>query len=583
MQTVTSRTVALILIAGAWILAWSRAALADAQVTLCQIDTQAGSGVNLRDAIATGGKITFACPLQSVISVTQSHNLDDVTEIDGQNKITLDGGNRTSIFVSKGGQHGRSLTLRNLTIQRGKADPGEIVPPGLSGAITIVFNSFNSTFTLDHVTISESERPVYFAFGTFVVTGSQFIDNNGLVLDVGTTVAKAKLSVSKSSFQKNQGPALVTYDADVTIEGVDVQGRSDATERGSVFNGGSVTIRNSKFRNIWGNAQCGGALQSSGRTSIANTYFSGNRSACGGGAVYIWGSAPEAQLSAVTFEDNQSAGRGGAISFDDVDAKITLKFGEFRRNRADFGGALAIDAGPSRHPELHASAVSFKNNVSAQTGAALFVNGAIVQISRGIFVENKPETGGTLSFKGGLTPAFTLGNLLIARNTGAIALDGASGDLVNSTIAENDGVGIQIAGNVRLSNSVIAKNANLNCRFAGSGAVLTNKGSNLQFPDNSCGAAIGSADPLLDSFYVPDPASPLQGAGQDFSLRWSAGFQSGRLWATTSSLSALYRWRRGRRYRSTHSSYWARRRTTSSGRRARARGKRHASARTRNI
>ena len=230
--------------------------------------------------------------------------------------------------------------------------------------------------------------------------------------------------------------------------------------------------------------------------------------------LHFGGSAPEAQLSAVTFEDNQSAGRGGAISFDDVDAKITLKFGEFRGNRADFGGALAITQARSRHPELHASAVSFKNNVSAQTGAALFVNGAIVQNSRGIFVENKPETGGTLSFKGGLTPAFTLGNLLIARNTGAIALDGASGDLVNSTIAENDGVGIQIAGNVRLSNSVIAKNANLNCRFAGSGAVLTNKGSNLQFPDNSCGAAIGSADPLLDSFYVPDPASPLQGAGE---------------------------------------------------------------------
>lgn len=54
---------------------------ADAVVTLCSTDTQAGGGVNMRDAIAGGGKITFACPAGAVIRVTQRHNLDNVTEI----------------------------------------------------------------------------------------------------------------------------------------------------------------------------------------------------------------------------------------------------------------------------------------------------------------------------------------------------------------------------------------------------------------------------------------------------------------------------------------------------------------------
>ena len=526
MRTAIHSFLALLSVGPAFSLFAQGSAMADAQVTLCQVDTEVGTGVNLRDAIASGGKITFACPPQSVIRVTQLHDLFAVTEIDGENRITLDGGESTSIFVLGRPQQlphlqlpFGSFTLRNLAIRRGKPEPGR-------GAITITFPLSSSHFTLDHVEITETERPVLVVAGTFVVKNSRFIDNNGPVLDFRSSVSlgpnstapflvsKGTVSISNSSFQHNRGSALQTDNADVTLESIDVLGRSDPNERGSVFKGGSVTIRNSRFRNVWSNSQCGGALQSSGQTNIANTVFSGNRSSCGGGAVYVSGPDSDTTLRAVTFESNESSGRGGAISFDEFGASIQVKFSEFRNNRADFGGALAINAAATLHADFRGSGLSFKNNSATRSGAALYVSGANFQLSRGIFVENRPAAGGVLTFAVGHTPPFVLGNLLVARNAGPMALEGAVGNLVNSTVADNDGVGIQVSGKLRVANSVIANNKKQNCQLAGSAAALIDGGANLQFPGGACDA-IPSSDPLLDNFYVPDPSSPLQGAGLD--------------------------------------------------------------------
>jgi hypothetical protein len=87
------------------------------------------------------------------------------------------------------------------------------------------------------------------------------------------------------------------------------------------------------------------------------------------------------------------------------------------------------------------------------------------------------------------------------------------GEIVNSTIADNEGVGLLGAGRLRATNSVIANNKKQNCQLTGSAAVLEDGGANLQFPGNVCSPTIPSADPLLDNFYVPDPKSPLQNAG----------------------------------------------------------------------
>jgi predicted outer membrane repeat protein len=484
---------------------------ADAVVTLCSTDTQSGGGVNLRDAIAGGGRITFACPAGAVIRVTQRHNLDNVTEVDGGGQITLDAGGTTSVFISKGGLHNRTLALRRLTIRAGKPDADVIVPPGLSAAVTIVFTSSNAHAILDSVNISDTERPVYVAFGTLTVSNCRFSNNTGPVLDVGTNVDTVNVSVNSTVFDHNSGEAIVSWNGNVAMNGIEVAGRSDSTDAGSRFTGGAVVIKNSRFHDIWSGIRCGGALQSTARTTISNTTFTNNRSNCGGGAVYLSGAPKQALLTAVVFESNQSGGRGGALAMDDADAAIEIRNGEFRNNRGLWGGAVSL-YGSSNHPALAASALTFKNNSTDLMGGAIYVEGGTLQLGRGIFVDNRAPKGGILQSEQSRTPPAVLANLLMARNTGMAAILGTTGSLINSTIAGNTAAGLLLTGHLRAINSVVANNSTQNCQFSGAGA-LDNGGSNVQFPGNACGGAIPAADPMLDDFYVPAPQSPLENAG----------------------------------------------------------------------
>jgi predicted outer membrane repeat protein len=500
------------LIAALVLLSFAQAVRADSVVTLCSTDTQSGAGRNLRDAIAGGGRITFSCPSATVIRITQPHNLDSVTEIDGGNQITLDGGGATSIFVSKGGLHGRTLALRRLAIRGGKPDAVAIIPPGQSGAITIVFNSDTSHAIFDQLTITDTERPVYFAFGTLQVLGSRFTNNTGPVLDVGTNVATVTVSVSATVFQRNLGAAITGFGAALTIDNVEVAGRSDGSDLGSSFNGGTLTVRNSRFHDIWGGKQCGGALQTTASTTISNTTFTNNRSNCGGGAVYIWGAAADVHLNAITCENNQSNGRGGAIAVDDPVGPVDIRFGEFRNNHALWGGGVSL-YGASTHFTATAAGLSFKSNSADLIGGALYVDRANLQLQRGIFVDNQSSKGATVAFEAN-TPPWLLANVLIARNTGTAAVAGADGSLVNSTITVNNALGVALSGRVRVTNTVLANNLPQNCQFSGAGA-LDNGGSNVQFPTTSCAASVAVADPMLDEFFVPAPESPLQNAGID--------------------------------------------------------------------
>lgn len=496
-----------------WLLAIFTAR-ADTVVTLCHADAEVGvvpgplPPRNLRGAVAAGGRITFACPAKSVLRIAAPLTVDGVTEIDGGNNVTLDAGGTTGVFRA-GGMSNRTLTLRNLVVQGGKAQPAGFLNHLHGGAMTFAFTG-GSHLILDHIQINGTERPVWAPFSSAVtVRDSRFAGNTGPVFILGFSGEPHSFDVHHSTFTDTRGQAFWGVETTVFIENTDVTGRADSTGEGSDFTHGALEIRNSRFSNIW-SSQCGGALQSSGETTIANTSFTNNRSTCGGGAVYI-SSAPAVHLSNLTFTDNQTKGRGGAISFDDLDAAIDFKFGSFHNNHADFGGALAIHAGATRKPAFQGTALSFKNNSSTQNGAAVYVEGAQFQLTRGIFLENTPGTGGSLAIAAG---PFVLANLLAARNAGPAAIQATvGGELVSSTIADNVGAGLLSSARMRATNCVIANNRKQNCDFIGGSAGLDDAGSNLQFPSNSCGSSITVADPMIDNFYVPDLKSPLQNAG----------------------------------------------------------------------
>jgi predicted outer membrane repeat protein len=511
-----------------WLLG-TATAHADTVVTLCHIDDEKGvvpgplPPRNLRDAAAAGGRVTFACPPNSVIRVSQPLDLASVNEIDGGNQVTLDGGGVSQILTVSDFTPGRLLILRNLTVQGGKAKP-----QANSGAISIfftsdVFNKVPGAAVLDHVTIKNTERPVYFTSGKITITNSQFTSNTGDVVHVGIPPSpiiflnSVTAAIVDTRFEGNAGAAVVAR-GDASLERVTVIGRADASDRGSQFDGGKLTIRNSHFSNLWSGALCGGAVKStSTRITISGTTFTGNRSNCGGGAVHISSTSgsvdSSVHLTSLTFEDNQTLGRGGAIAFDDfkVNAAIDVTFSTFDNNRADLGGALAIRAGANAQAVFEATGLTFKDNAATQNGAAVYADGAQFSLTRGVFLENTPAMGGTLTIAAG---SFTLANLLVARNRGPAAIQTAvNGDLVNSTVADNVGSGVQSAARLHVTNSVIANNRGRNCEFTGAAGALDDGGSNVQFPANACASSMTAADPMLDDFYVPDPKSPLQNAG----------------------------------------------------------------------
>jgi predicted outer membrane repeat protein len=489
---------------------------ADAVVTLCSVDTQAGSGVNLRDAVAMGGRITFSCPANTVIRVTARRTIDSVIEIDGGNNVTLDAGGTTSLFRSSSGLHNRTLTIRNIGIKGGKTDADGFVPPGTAGAITISFTGGVNHAVFDHVQISGTENAISIPFGSVTVTNSQFAGDSGRVLQVGNDVGEAaSLDVHHVTITGVSGEAFWSIGATVLIEDATVSGNTDSTGRASEFSKGTLEIHNSRFSNTWNSATCGGAINTSSRTIIANTTFTNNRSNCGGGAVYIAGPASAVDLHAVTFTGNQTAGRGGAVAFENLTGKVQIVHGEFRNNSAAWGGAVSAYYSAPSPVVVNAAALSFKANTASQGGGAFYIENVGLQLTRGIFVDNKAKQGAALMLAGAGPQSLVLGNAIVARNASSsgAAIQAISGRIVNSTIAGNQGAGLSSAGSVQVINTVISGSTAKNCVSAG--GTIADGGANVQFPGTDCPATIPVADPLLDNFYVPDLNSPLQRAGNN--------------------------------------------------------------------
>lgn len=506
-------------------------ASADAVVTLCNVDNQPGVGLNLRDAVKEGGQITFACPPQTTLRITKVIVLNSAVEINGENNITLDGGDRNGIFLVKSDATvGIRYALWNLTIQRGKALDFRSRPfphqRDLLSTIEIHLNSPDSEFILGHIKIINTEKPVNMSTeGSLTVIDSQFLTNTGPVLVVNGAVSfghsrppSPNLKISNSKFIQNHGAAFSTSLAIVKIKGAEVVGRGDATDNGSDFSYGNLNIHNSHFKNIWNGKSCGGALQSSSATTIENSSFSHNRSNCGGAIAFIDDPSMNVHLRAVTFIDNQTPNFGGAVLFEPIrSGEIQIRHGEFRNNRAGIGGAMYFSprfAGfAGRYVDIKGTALSFKGNTATKMGSAIYVKDSNFQLTRGIFVDNESSTGGVIMFDGTNTPPFVIANSLIARNKNPIAIQATTGDIINSTIADNYGLGLSASGHLRLTNTVISNNKNQNCQSITPDGLIEDHGGNLQFPGDGCSGTIPVADPKLDNFYVPDLESPLQRAG----------------------------------------------------------------------
>jgi hypothetical protein len=157
---------------------------------------------------------------------------------------------------------------------------------------------------------------------------------------------------------------------------------------------------------------------------------------------------------------------------------------------------------------VQGTAINALRNQARLSGGALAIAGdATLMLGRAVLMSNTAPRGSALEVASPANSA--VANALIVRNSGPDVVVGDRLELISSTIADNSqAVGIVSAGSITLRNTLLARNGR-NC--SGLRFVAADR-HNLQFPDSTC-SDVPVADPVLDSYFVPDITGPAAGAG----------------------------------------------------------------------
>lgn len=482
------------------------------QVTACGQDTAPG-GTNLKEALAAGGVVTFGCRSGgTTIRITEPHGISRDTQLDGGGRIVLDGAGAMRMFNVSGGA---VLTLRDVTVRGAVFNLSPLLGPPHRGSVvsglgTLRLVKVRTVGNVDpyDVAVIEVGGDSVFAgnSGDFVVaahrasiTDARWQDNTGRALSVRTMAAHLgppQATLQRVHLSGNQRP--LSWSGQLQLrDAVFLRNGSPASLGGALhIRGGRATIERVQFND--NQALVGGALLVDGGTvDLRRSDFTGNRAVEAGGAIAT-----------------RSAGQAGAAP-----PVLRLSHAKLRTNQADRGGALAVE-GP-----LDVGAVLFAGNQATRFGGALLAGAAPVQLSRVVFVDNRAGvSGGAISASREGQARLRGGNLLIARNESPRGggLAGTVAQLTNATVVANKGGGLFAeplhAGPpsrdaaIVLKNTLVAANEGGNC--AGDLSVVHDEGHNLQFPRADCGADIPTADPLLDSMFIPMIGSPARLAAQ---------------------------------------------------------------------
>lgn len=227
----------------------------------------------------------------------------------------------------------------------------------------------------------------------------------------------------------------------------------------------------------------------------------------GGNATRLFSVSSNGQLTltAITLSGgNADTGNGGAIN--NNGGVVTLDGVVLTSNRARSGGALYNGIGTATIRNS-----TFANNAATEGGGAISYYhenrpqvGMTVEAST--FTANTANIGGAISAggSGGAAQALRIVNSTLAANravnSGALYSRRTTTTIIASTFAANRAseyaAGIfNSQGTLAVANTIMSNDlsgARENCA-----GTITNLGGNLQFPGNTCGAAIRTADPLL--------------------------------------------------------------------------------------
>lgn len=516
-------------------------ASAQTSVTVCGTDNAAG-GMNLRNAVALGARITFKCgAAPAVIKVTAPLPLKTPTQIDGEGRITLQGPGAGSMFVAT-----TQLELANIQVKNEGSGAAGIVRGSTAEVLLRAVGTTQTTSAYEVASLSAQDSS-FEANGTVggppgVIISAERVQltkttfNKNLDHPVGggqPATGRAPLSrkvrIDDSIFTEN-GASLLAYDASVTIR------NSKFTRNGAAVLdvagswgccGGALTAVNSRIEIFDsefagnGSAGFGGAvLAISTDLRVVSSLFQENRARVGG-AIFSWGqsskkniwntqpgaaAAPGLSLSSVRFHQNTAQYGGGAVAWSGA---MTGNSALFAQNRSDAGGAVA-HWGAIKLPAGFQEAFSELVAMTTPQPQSL-------SLSRGVFVENQARVEGAAILGGNATVA--LGNALVVRNAfspqsgqGA-AIDGNYLDVANSSIADNTAGGMRVPATgqkARVVNTLILRNAGYGCSIPA--AKLVAATASVQFPASDC-AGMTIRDPQLESNYKPALGGPASNAG----------------------------------------------------------------------
>jgi predicted outer membrane repeat protein len=213
---------------------------------------------------------------------------------------------------------------------------------------------------------------------------------------------------------------------------------------GAINSSGNTSVADCVFNN--NNAPgVGGAIYSDGSLTVADSTFTNNTTGGEGGAVYV--NSASADISGSTFSDNSATNGGNGGAVDDNSGSLTIENSTFAANSADGEGGALFETGGA----LTVTNATLSTNSAGASGGGLFVDAG----SGNTTLYNTIVAGNL--FAGSTTPSDIGGSLdqnllpTMSPSSNNLIGTGGSGGLSNGVNANI--VGVASAGLSALANN----------------------------------------------------------------------------------------------------------------------------------
>jgi hypothetical protein len=445
------------------------------------------------------------------------------------NKI---GANGAGIYINNG-----SATIENTTIggdsaNRNTCDYGcGIYATTLSAPLSIN----NSTISWNSSAGTSAGGGIYLADTTKTTTISNTKFSNNSTQKGGAIYStNSPVTIDNSAFSNNtvslNGGALYLDNASttVTITGTTFNNNHSDGHGGAIYasSAGALSIDNSIFNSNSGSSNGGGMSLNNmnGATTISHSSISNNTASGHGAGIYFTATAASSlSLSNCSVNNNTAQNwNGGGLSLSGGSLSATISDSTFNGNSALNGHGGGIYAGGGT---VTVNNTTVNSNNGGGNGGGVYFSGTTLTISKGVVSGNKTTTNGG---SGGLyigsgsatvTNSFITGNDGEGNNGGGIWNNGATLNVINSTIAGNyasrSGGGLYGSGTIK--NSIIWGNTNI----SGWAGPQINGSTTVTYSDIGQDGYAGSngninSDPLFVDFLQADIDAPI--AGGDFHI-----------------------------------------------------------------